>query len=160
MKKLLMVMLMVMGCAVHGQWLPVSVNTNTGVYKPSGITFGSGVGTITNASGVLTNISEAFASNGIVYVRFNTNTIADASSWARYPAATNVNANGFQMYNAAAIVCTGRVVIGFGVFNSTNEVPAPTSTNVWYVYATRQNGTNYLMGVDSNNKRTWIGAKP
>lgn len=82
------------------------------------------------------------------------------SNWSHYSAQSNVNVNSFEIQNASRIVVTGRLVIGFGLFTSSNDVPAPISSNVWYVYALVNNGTNYLQGVDWKTNRVWVGSKP
>ena len=97
-------------------------------------------------------------SNRIVYVGIDTN--QQAGNWAQYPAQTNVNLNGYTLYGVGGLSFTGDLAIGFSIFSDTNTVPAPTDANVWTLFAAKVNGTNYLMGVDSQTNRTYIGNHP
>lgn len=85
---------------------------------------------------------------------------SDASTWSSNPATTNIDAANHELLNVAGISVTGRLAIGFGLFASTNDVAAPASSNTWIVYAATVSGTNYLLGVDWQTNRTWIGEHP
>lgn len=94
-----------------------------------------------------------------------TNTAAGGSEgssamWATNAAVTNVNMNTFNIYNVSALTVTGRLVIGFGVYASSNDIPAPSSSNTWYVFAARTNNQNAsirLFGVNSDGLRVKVG---
>lgn len=119
--------------------------------------------TLTNLSfteGTSNNVSKSGRMGNITFKTNYAATASDSSQWATNAAVTNVNMAGFQLVNLGGLSVTGRLVIGFGVFSDTNDVPAPSSTNVWNVFAVKLNGTNYLMGIDAATNRQWIGGAP
>lgn len=156
-KKIIGVVVFVAGIT-WGQWLPVAVNTNTGQTKP--IQFDTAL--FTNVTSQETTTNFAFTSNKTIFVQFKTNTTSSGGGqlWSTYQAVTDPDIYGFMVKNAGAISTTGKLVLGVGVFATSNEVPAPASSNVWFVYAFRFSNTNYLMGVDHNTNRAYIGNQP
>lgn len=120
---------------------------------------GSMLATLTNVTVVQTNVYGSIVSNRTAVMLIRTNG-ASPDTWSQYPARTNIDAAGYQISNVSTLTMTGRIVVGFGVFSSSNDVPAPPSSNIWYVYAARVGTTNCLMGIDYQAKRTFIGVHP
>ena len=158
MKKMIIGLVVVAACSALGQWFPVAVNTNTLQTKP--IQFDTAL--FTNVTSQETTTNLAFTSNKTIFVQFKTNMTSSGGGqlWSTYQAVADPDINGFMVKNAGAISTTGKLVLGVGVFATSNEVPAPTSSNVWFVYAFSFANTNYLMGVDSKTNRTYIGNHP
>lgn len=191
MKTLKWIALLMLVCgAACGQYVPVAVNTNTGVFVPAMTTAYMGwtnyvhvpstsnwlsfsgktlTGCVTN-KGTISGIGNAITNivvndvTGTVQNAMARITVAggsgDTTQWATNPASTNVNMNTFNLYNASALSVTGRLVIGLGVFASSNDVPAPATTNTWNLFAARtntMNGSIRLFGVNSDGVRTHVG---
>lgn len=117
--------------------------------------------TLTSVVAVASNAVGSAKVGRIGYVYVPTNAPAsDASLWSTNPAIANVNLAGYGLTNVSSLSVTGRLAIGFGVFPSTNDVAAPATSNTWVVYAATVAGTNYLLGVDWQTNRTWIGGHP
>lgn len=88
---------------------------------------------------------------GYVYVKTNA-TVQDASLWSTNPAISGPNISGHTLNNVGGLSLT--------ILTDTNNAAAPSSNNVWTIYAVSVAGTNYLMGVDYLTNRTWIGSAP
>lgn len=115
---------------------------------------------LTFSEGVSNNILKSGRQANVLFKTNYASTVSDTTQWATNAAVTNVNLNNFSLLNVAGLTVTGRLAIGFGLFQSTNDVAAPASTNTWIVFAAQVNGTNYLMGIDAATNRTWIGGAP
>lgn len=120
----------------------------------------TGITNITFTEGVSNNVTVSGKDAAILFKTNYAATASDSSQWATNAATTNVNMAGFQLLNLGGLSVTGRLVIGFGLFADTNDVPAASTTNAWNVAAVAVNGTNYLMGVDAATNRTFIGGAP
>lgn len=160
-----------MGVTSNGMaWLTNGVTDLSGYATTGSLAIVSNAVAALQADNTLTNLSftegtsnNVSKSGRMANVLFKTNyaaTASDSSQWSTNAAVTNVNMAGFSLINVAGLSVTGRLVIGFGLFTSTNDVPAPSSTNVWNVFAVKLNGTNYLMGIDAATNRQWIGGAP
>lgn len=137
---------------VSGAKIYIRFNTNT---VTGGGTGGGGLSTLIL---IQSNVASAYSGGSTGYISIDTNNVT--SSWANSPAVADANIAGHSVVNVSSLTMTGRVVIGFGVFATTNDVPSPASSNVWYVYAAKVGTTNCLMGKDSTGKITYIGAHP
>jgi hypothetical protein len=99
--------------------------------------------TLTSVVAVASNAVGSGKSGRIGYVYVPTNAPgSDAALWSTNAAVQDVNMGGYALTNVSGLSVTGRLAIGFGVFQTTNDVPAPASTNTWIVCAVRQGGTN------------------
>ena len=185
-----------------GQWVPVTVNTDTGEFKP--LSPPTDTLAVTNGAMVYGPSNRVYLLNRKIMVQFDTNKVGNAysntnlpagtvvqsgtnvfvgtnvadavsqivttvassvssgtlSNWSQRPAVSDLNMSNYGIQNVSKLAVTGRLVIGFGIFTNAAQVPAPASSNIWYVYCVSTNNTNYLQGVDCKTNRTWIGAKP
>ncbi|MEI6165928.1 MAG: tail fiber protein [bacterium] len=75
--RVIIIALVVAANVTYGQWLPVTVNTNTGIFKP--INIGSGISAgITNAYSVGGSSNLVSISNKTLIVRFDTNSVSSS----------------------------------------------------------------------------------
>lgn len=156
MKKIMMIAVLMMANVVYGQWLPVSVNTNTGVFKP--IDIGSSTAGLTNAYHTSGTVDRAYVSGKSVVVQFKTYTFGNTNTSAGV-----VTANGSSVLIGTNAVASTMVLtslysnansaytsngIGYIVF-STNSSSAPTPP--WYRPATNYNGSLLWYSFDTEN---------
>ena len=136
MKNAIMIMVVVlMAGVVQGQWLPVTVNTNTGVYKPINIAQEASTG-LTNIYHTSGTVSRAYVNGRSAVVQFNTNVSEGVAVTTLIPLlGTN--------YNAYAVGTNGYVV-----FN-TNATPFVYPD--WYRPTTNYNDSLLWYTFDSSN---------
>lgn len=94
--------------SAFGQWLPVTVNTNTGVYKPYDIATLLGYG-ITNIYSTSGTVNRAYLSGRDAVVQFNTNVASSAAitNLALIPGSANAtyvsNLVGYTVYSTNGV---------------------------------------------------------
>jgi hypothetical protein len=128
-------LLMILTDVAFGQWLPVTVNTNTGVYKPINIASSVAAG-LTNAYSTSGTVNRAYVSGQDVVVQFNTNVAAST-------AITNLVA--VSGTNDTAYVSG---LTGYVVFNTNG---ASFVYPDWYRPATNYNGSLLWYSFDTSN---------
>ena len=135
MKKIMMMAVLMAANVVYGQWLPVSVNTNTGVFKPIDIGASAAAG-LTNAYNTSGTVDRAYVSGKSVVVQFNTNN-ASPLALTNLVALSGTNNTAFTSNN-----------VGYVVFSTNGN----TFTNPpWYRPETNYNGSLLWYSFDTEN---------